>query len=149
MNVAYKVYTDGIREPMAQGKGVAKDILRKYIPRQPIVNAALSDLGRDNKVVLNDRRQGLKIVLTSTTKRAKVKSKASEFLRVELDANRKHSETHVIVAAVDKLKSSAGWHRVVCEVVANGFIYKVKSHHKGKTWTDAASHATIESKRAA
>ncbi|AUR99318.1 hypothetical protein NVP1264O_06 [Vibrio phage 1.264.O._10N.286.51.F2] len=149
MNVNYKVYTDGERRPMVQGTGIAKDLLDKYVS-QGLILDSLSELGRMNKVVANDRRRGVKIVLTSTTKKVKVAKKDKDlvgFLQVSLEGFK--STTQIIVAAVDKLKSSSGWHRTVCEVHANGLIYKVKSNHKGKTWTDAASHAHIVNKRAA
>ena len=149
MKVSYKVFTDGERRPMCQGTGIAKDLLDKYVS-QGLVLDSLSELGRMNKVVANDRRRGIKIVLTSTTKKVKVAPKDKElvgFLRISLEG--RQSPTQIIVAAVNKLKGSSGWHRTVCEVVANGLIYKVKSDHKGKTWTDAASHAHIVSKRAA
>jgi len=146
MKVNYSVFFDGERRPSVKSQGVARDILSKYVS-SGLVNDSLSELGRMNKATVQDRRRGVKIVLTSATKRAKVQSKPSEFLRIELEG--KQSMTQIIVAAVDKLKSSAGWHRVVCEVVANGLIYKVKSNHKGVSWTDAASSATIVSKRAA
>lgn len=149
MNVNYKVFTDGERRPMVQGTGIAKDLLSKYVS-QGLILDSLSELGRMNKVVANDRRRGIKIVLTSVTKKVKVTPKDKDllgFLQVSLEGYK--SNTQIIVAAVDKLKSSSGWHRTVCEVNANGLIYKVKSNHKGKTWTDAAASATIVSKRAA
>ncbi|CAM0106413.1 hypothetical protein PODOV026v1_p0003 [Vibrio phage PS32B.1] len=147
MKVSYKVYTDGERRPMVQGTGIAKDLLDKYVSKGLILDS-LSELGRSNKVIANDRRRGVKIVLTSTTKKVKVvKKESTGFLKLVLEG--RQSETQIIVAAVDKLKGSSGWHRVVCEVYANGLVYKVKSNHKGKTWTDAASHAHIVSKRAA
>lgn len=147
MKVNYSVFLDGERKPSIKSTGVAKDVLQKYVS-STIVNDSLAELGRVNKVQVSDRRRGIKIVLTSTTKRVKmVKQESRGFLRVELEGFQ--TPTQIIVAAVDKLKSSAGWHRVVCEVVANGLIYKVKSNHKGKTWTDAVAHASIVSKRAA
>lgn len=146
MKVNYSGFFTGERRPFVKSQGEARSILDKYVS-SGLVGDALSELGRTNKVEVTDRRRGVKLVLTSTTKRTKVKSKASEFLRITLDG--RQSETQIIVAAVDKLKTSAGWHRVVCEVEANGLVYKVKSHHKGVSWTDAASNATIVSKRAA
>lgn len=146
MNVNYKVFLSGERYAYKSSTGTAKQVLTEWVTPK-LVNDALSELGRVNKVVVTDRRKGLKIVLTSTTKKVKVVRKPSTFLKVELDG--RQSEAQILVAAVDKLKTSEGWHRVVCEVVANGLVYKVKCHHKGISWTDAVKNATIESKRAA
>lgn len=149
MKVNYSVYFDGERFPAIKSSGVARTILEKYVS-QGLILDSLSELGRNNKVVVNDRRRGAKIVLTSTTKKVKVVKKDKDlvgFLRVSLEGRK--SDYQIIVAAVDKLKGASGWHRTVCEVAANGLIYKVKSDHKGKTWTDAASNAHIVSKRAA
>lgn len=148
MQVEYKVYFDGERRPSQTGKAQATDMVREYLHPQ-IAPSALRELSVNGKVDMVNRRRGVRLVLTSLTKRVKVKTKSGKakvFLKVKLDGIQ--TETQIKVAAADALKSKDGWHRTVCMVEANGLQYKVKCMHKGLTYTEAVHRCKVVEKKA-
>lgn len=146
MKCNYKVYLDSERKPFIMSSGDLDVVMKQYVDPKHRKDVEYK-IARGEKVQHVNRRQGLKIVLEHPVKRCAHKRTGNVgFLRIQLDGMK--TIPQIKMAAIDKLKTSEGWHRTVVIVEANGLEYKVKCMHKGVAYTECISKCEIVSKKA-